>query len=320
MRTGFLYDPRFLDHDTGHGHPESAARLRASIDYLQKQPWFGDLQDIAANPAEEQWLREIHSAAYIARAARACREQAPYLDCADVSISADSYEVALLAAGGALAVADAVMEQRIDNGFALLRPPGHHAEHDQALGFCLFNNVAITARYLQRRHDLDKILILDWDVHHGNGTQHSFEYDPSVLYISLHQYPFYPGSGAYDETGSGNGRGATLNCPQPAGSGDTDYERAFRDRVLPAIDHFRPQAILISAGFDAHRDDPLADVHLSSGFYGWMTRRLMEAADAHAGGRIISLLEGGYNLCALPECIAIHLATLADYRIEPLWP
>ncbi len=320
MRTGFHYDPRYLEHDTGRGHPESAARLRTSIEHLQQQNWFPQLHAIHATSVEEQWLREIHSAAYIERAASACRDRAPYLDCPDVSISAQSCDIARLAAGGALALADAVIDGSVDNGFALLRPPGHHAESDQALGFCLFNNIAITARYLQRQHGLDKILILDWDVHHGNGTQHSFEDDPSVFYLSLHQYPFYPGSGSASETGTGHGRGATLNCPMPAGSSDRDYERAFRDQVLPAIDHFRPEAILISAGFDAHRDDPLAGINLSSEFYGWMTQRLMEAADHHAGGRIISLLEGGYDLNALPACIVRHLGTLSAYHLDPPYP
>ena len=192
-----------------------------------------------------------------------------------------------------------------------MRPPGHHAEHDQAMGFCILNNVAILARYLKAVHGLDKVLVLDWDVHHGNGTQHTFEEDPSVLFASTHQYPFYPGTGAWSETGIGKGRGATLNCPMRAGSDDKDYEAAFMEKILPAIDQFKPEFIIISAGFDAHRDDPLGEINLSTGFYGWMTDRIMEMADKHAGGRIVSVLEGGYNLAMLPLCIEEHLKGLS---------
>ena len=195
--------------------------------------------------------------------------------------------------------------------------PGHHAEEDLAMGFCLFNNVAIVARYLQKKHGLDKVLVLDWDVHHGNGTQHSFEEDPSVFYVSLHQYPFYPGTGAGTENGRGKGKDATLNCPMPAGALDQDYEKVFCETILPKIDKFKPNTILISAGFDAHQDDPLADVCLTTPFYGWMTERMMEIADKYSGGRIISLLEGGYNLEALPRCVATHLAVLSGNNPHP---
>ena len=218
----------------------------------------------------------------------------------------------MLAAGGVTALADNVISREIDNGFALIRPPGHHAERSMALGFCLFNNVAILARYLQKHHGLDRILVMDWDVHHGNGTQHTFEEDPSVLYISLHQYPFYPGTGAAHETGNGRGRGATLNCPMPAGATDEDYRVAFSQQILPKIDAFKPEAVLISAGFDAHRDDPLAQINLSTEFYGWMSQRMMEAAETHANGRLISMLEGGYDLHALSHCIGTHLKVLLD--------
>ncbi len=181
-----------------------------------------------------------------------------------------------------------------------------------AMGFCLFNNVAILARYLQKHHGLEKILILDWDVHHGNGTQHAFEEDPSVLYASLHQYPFYPGTGAASETGIGRGRGATLNCPMPARSGDAEYEQAFLRKILPTVETFKPQIVLISAGFDAHREDPLAGVCLSTEFFGWMTERMKEAAHQFSGGRLISLLEGGYHLDYLPRCIEAHLKALSS--------
>ena len=310
MRSGFLYHPHFLDHDTGYGHPECADRLRATLSYLEDQPWFQHLIAVEAERAEREWLQLVHSNDYIEHVEASCQQGLPFLDTPDVMISRESYDVALLAAGGAMKLADSVISDNIDNGFALLRPPGHHAEYSQALGFCLFNNIAVTARYLQRRHGIGRVLILDWDVHHGNGTQHIFDADPSVFYVSLHQAPFYPGTGSANETGTGDGRGTTLNCPMPAGASDKDYEKIFNEQIIPAV----------NAGFDAHRDDPLAGICLSSAFYHWMTQRVMELADQHAGGRIISLLEGGYNLKALPESIGQHLMALSAYSIEPAYP
>ena len=312
MATAFLYDPRYLDHDTGSGHPERRERLVAAMNYLKGQPWFKELTQISPIVPERKWIETIHSSAYIDHAASTCKSGAPFLDVPDVAVSTESYDVAMLATGGVLALADRVARRESDNGFALIRPPGHHAENNTALGFCLFNNVAITARYLQQHHRLNKILILDWDVHHGNGTQHSFEEDSSVLYISLHQYPYYPGTGAYSETGLGRGVGATLNCPMTAGSDDADYLRAFTDRIIPKIDEFKPEAVLISAGFDAHRADPLAQINLSTEFYGWMSERLLEAADKHANGLLISVLEGGYDLDALSHSVGQHLRVLMD--------
>ena len=310
MATGFLYHSDFLDHNPGMGHPESAKRLSSTLQHLQKQPWFADLQPVTPTPADIPLIENIHSRQYIERARAACQSGAPFLDSMDVGISRNSFDIALLAAGAPLKLADAVINGTIDNGFALLRPPGHHAEADSALGFCLFNNVAILARYLQQQHDIDRILILDWDVHHGNGTQHTFEEDPSVLYISTHQYPYYPGTGAYTETGIGRGEGTILNCPMAAGNGDRDYEHAFMEKILPKIDDFKPEFIIISAGFDAHVDDPLAQMNLSTGFFHWMTQRMMEMANKHCQGRIVSVLEGGYNLQMLPLCIAEHLKGL----------
>ena len=310
MVTGFTFDPDFLDHNPGAGHPECRERLESTISHLRTQPWFGELAPIGADPADPALIEAVHSADYMRRARRVCESGAPFLDSMDVGVSRNSYDIALKAAGAPLALAEAVIAQRISNGFALVRPPGHHAEHELALGFCLFNNVAVLARYLQHRHGVDKVLILDWDVHHGNGTQHTFEEDPSVMYVSLHQYPFYPGTGAASETGTGRGAGTTLNCPMGAGSTDQDYDRAFTQRILPALDAFRPEFVIISAGFDAHRDDPLGQIRLSTEFFGWMTERLMETADRHAGGRIVSVLEGGYNLQMLPRCVAEHLRVL----------
>jgi acetoin utilization deacetylase AcuC-like enzyme len=313
MSTAILYDPRFLEHDTGAGHPERPERLAYAIRELEKKPWFDKLDHVAPGLCDRKWLERIHSSSYVDRTRKQCVAGHSYIDTPDVAVGRSSWDVAVLAAAGAMEIADSVVQGRTDNGFAMIRPPGHHAERATALGFCLFNNVAITARYLQGFHHLEKILILDWDVHHGNGTQHSFESDPSVFYISTHQYPFYPGTGAYSETGTGAGAGATLNIPMSAGYGDNEYRQAFEERILPAARDFKPDAVLLSAGFDAHHNDPLGAINLSTEFYRWMTEQMMEIADAYSGGRLISMLEGGYDLEALAQCISVHLETLSGF-------
>ncbi|MCB1903835.1 MAG: histone deacetylase, partial [Gammaproteobacteria bacterium] len=271
-------------------------RLSAALEYIKQQPFFEEIVPVLPRSAEPEWVQQIHTSRYMARAETACRRNSSHLDSLDVAISTRSFDVALQAAGGALELGDRVVSGALDNAFGLIRPPGHHAEQDMALGFCLFNNIAILARYLQKQHGLQKVLILDWDVHHGNGTQHTFEEDPSVFYVSLHQYPYYPGTGAVAETGKGRGRGATLNCPMPAGADDNDYQSAFTDRILPAVNAFGPEIVLISAGFDAHAADPLAQINLSTECYSWMSERMLEVADQHADGKLIALLEGGYDL------------------------
>lgn len=310
MTTALLYDESYLRHDTGPGHPERPERLSRTYAYLAKCPWFARLKMLSPRLAEEEAILSTHSPEYLGRVRESCESGESVMDTPDVGICPESYEIARLAAGGALTLADAMMAGEIRNGFALLRPPGHHAEADRAMGFCLFNNAAILARYLQKKHGLGKILILDWDVHHGNGTQHTFEEDPSVYYMSLHQYPFYPGTGGYYETGRGRGEGATLNCPMGKGARDEDYEEAFRTMILPEAEVFRPEAVVISSGFDAHEADPLGAVNLTTGFFGWMTERVMEVAAKHASGRILSLLEGGYDLDYLPRCAAEHVRVL----------
>jgi len=311
MTTGLLYDPVYLAHDTGFGHPERSERLSSAIDYIRRQPFFPELVSVLPHSAGSEWVQQIHTPRYIERAKAACLNHYSHLDSMDVAISEHSFDVALQAVGGALALGDQVVSGALDNGFGLIRPPGHHAEHEMALGFCLFNNIAILARYLQKHHGLGKILILDWDVHHGNGTQHTFEEDPSVLYVSLHQYPYYPGTGASSETGRGRGKGATVNCPMRAGAGDSDYKSAFTETILPAVNAFAPEMVLISAGFDAHAADPLAQINLTTDCYTWMTKRMMEVADQHADGKMIALLEGGYDLKALAQSIAAHLRELS---------
>lgn len=316
MRTGFVSDSRFEAHDTGPDHPERPQRMVAALAEIERAPWQGQLHRLPARTADIATVESTHSLAYIRRAQNACATQLPWLDTADVTISAQSCGIAMLAAGSPLVIADAIIEQRVDNGFVLLRPPGHHAERNQAMGFCLFNNVAILARYLRTTHGLDKIAIIDWDVHHGNGTQHSFDDDPGVFFFSVHQYPYYPGTGAACDNGSGAGVGATLNCPLPAGAGDAAYEAVFREKLLPALALFKPECVIISAGFDAHLSDPLADMRVSTAMYGWMTERLLEVADLYAGGRLISVLEGGYDLQGLGQCVREHVGALcgADTR------
>lgn len=316
MTTGFLYDERFLKHDTGREHPESPERLTSVLTHLKKQSWFSGLKPFKPFPAEENWIETVHSYDYLKRAKEECEHGGRYLDTPDVGICPETYEIARLAVGGALTLADEMMAGKIQNAFALMRPPGHHAEKDYAMGFCLFNNIAILARYLQKKHGLEKILILDWDVHHGNGTQHTFYEDPSVFYVSLHQFPFYPGTGAAHETGGGRGKGTTLNCPMAASSGNVFYERAFQEQILPKIEVFRPDAVLISAGFDAHREDPLALMNLDEGCFAWMTSRMLEIAIKYSKGRLISLLEGGYNLKYMPLCVAAHLEVLHGVRFS----
>ncbi len=227
-------------------------------------------------------------------------------------MSAETFEIARLAVGGVLAAVKAVMAGTVHNVFCAVRPPGHHAEHAAARGFCFFNNVAIAARYVRKQHAVERVLIVDWDVHHGNGTQHAFEDDPSVLFCSLHEAPeyLYPGSGYASEQGRGAGKGATINLPMAPGATDDVYEQAFVHRVLPAARSFRPDFVLVSAGFDAHEDDPLSHLRLTDGVYAWMTQQLVRLAEDCCSGRLVSVLEGGYHLEVMPRCVAAHVNEL----------
>lgn len=251
-------------------------------------------------------LEAVHTREHIRHIRRVCEDGGGVLDAGDTHASPASYEVAVLAAGAVLSSVDAVLEGSVSSAFCAVRPPGHHAERDGPMGFCLFNNVAIGARYAQRRHGIERVAILDWDVHHGNGTQHTFEEDPSVLYVSLHQYPFYPGTGAASERGIGAGEGATLNIPLPAGTGEGRYREEFDAQVVPALRSFGPELLLLSAGFDAHRDDPLADMRLTETSFAEFTRRVARIAP------VVSVLEGGYNLAALASSVEHHLRALTE--------
>lgn len=311
-KTGLVYHPAYLEHDMGAGHPESPNRLRAIMHQLEQSGTAARLARIEARRAEDEWITQVHSADYVA----ALRKHAPAsgrvsLD-PDTSMSPGSLMAASLAAGGALAGVDAIMAKQVDHAFCAVRPPGHHAEAGRAMGFCLFNNVAIAARYVQKKYGLKNVLIVDWDVHHGNGTQHSFEHDPSVLFFSTHQYPHYPGTGRAIETGHAAGKGFTINVPMEAGEGDEEYRAVFQKTLVPAADDFKPEFVIISAGFDAHRDDPLAGMALTEEGYAELTHIVAGIAGRHAQGRILSSLEGGYNLTALAASVDRHIQALLD--------
>lgn len=311
-RTGLVQDERFERHVTGAGHPERPARLRAIRERLAQDGLTARCTPIPATPIDMTLVQRVHEGAYIDRARRACEEGRPYLDVPDSGICRESFEIARLAAGSVVNAVDAVMRGEIDNAFCAVRPPGHHAERHMSLGFCLFNNIAIAASHLLASHGLERVAVLDWDVHHGNGTQHTFEEDPRVLFISLHGHPgiVYPGTGYAHERGRGAGAGFTINLPMLPPSGDEEWRAAFADPILPALDRFRPQFVLISAGFDAHRRDPLAPLELSTDVFGWMTDRLAEVARTHGSERLVSVLEGGYDLEALADCVALHVSQL----------
>ncbi|MBM4087906.1 MAG: histone deacetylase [Planctomycetes bacterium] len=310
-RTGFLYDEIYLRHDTGRGHPERPERLTAIVARLKRTGLFDTLTPIGAAPAEVKWLYGVHSPEYVRRVKSSCETGVGHVDSPDVPACARSYEVALVAVGGVLAAVDQVMEGKVANAFCAVRPPGHHALPDRAMGFCLFNNVAVAARYLQQHHKVGKVLIVDWDVHHGNGTQDMFYDDPTVFYFSVHQSPFYPGTGAANETGSGQGRGLTLNVPLSAGAGDATYKRVLHDLLKPEALAFKPDFVLISAGFDAHENDLLGSMRVTSRGFAELTRIVKSIADECCDGRIVSVLEGGYELEGLAASVEAHLRVLA---------
>ena len=309
MAVGFVYHPDYLLHDTGPHHPERAARLEWITQHLQRVGLRDVLHQLAPAPATVEQVALVHPLQCI-EAIRSHTAQAGYshLD-PDTVACPRSFDIALLAVGGVLTAIDAVLAGTVPSAFCAVRPPGHHATATVPMGFCLFNNVAIGARYAQQR-GLRRILIVDWDVHHGNGTQAIFEEDPDVFYCSSHQYPYYPSTGARDDVGSGAGQHATLNLPMPAGSGDADVLAAYREELLPRALAFRPELVLISAGFDGHRDDPLAGWRLTEAGYAELTRLVRQIADASAGGRIVSVLEGGYHPRALPRSVEAHLRAL----------
>ena len=312
-KTGLVYDDIYLNHDTGPHHPEKAKRLTAIIESLRITGLLEKVLHIVPEPAKRDIIALCHEPDYIDKFERDVTNASPFIHTPECPLSPATFEVARYAVGGVLKGVDDVLEGRVKNCFCAVRPPGHHAERSRAMGFCYFNNVAIAARYLQKQHDIDRIMIIDWDVHHGNGTQHIFEENASVFYISLHQDPSscYPGSGWAQETGSGKGRGYTLNLPMSPGSSDEAYLKAM-EHVEQTMDHFKPQFVLISAGFDAHTADPLAHIRLTKKGFESLTRSVKNIAESYAKGRIVSVLEGGYNMEALKESIEAHLTVLME--------
>ncbi len=301
MKVGFVYDPIYLKHDTGQ-HVENAGRLEAIISHLEQTQLKQQLIPIKPRAASIEEISQVHHKQYISRIQDAAQRGGGWLD-ADTVMSPDSYEAAVYAAGGVIGATETVMNGEIDSAFALVRPPGHHATDQRAMGFCLFNNVAIATKYALNKYKLDRIAIIDFDVHHGNATHDTFYDDPQVLYISTHQYPFYPGTGRAEQTGSGTAEGTTVNIPLPAGCGDTEYLQVFEQIIAPATKRFKPEFILVSAGYDPHWADGIALMQVTTTGFGRMVKIIKGLADELCHGRLVFTLEGGYNPIALATSV-----------------
>ncbi len=301
MKVGFIYDPIYLKHDTGQ-HVENATRLEAIISHLEQTRLKQQLTPIRPRAASIEEVSLVHHKQYISHVQDIAQKGGGWLD-ADTVMSSSSYEAAIYAAGGAIRATEAVMNGEVDSAFALVRPPGHHATSQRAMGFCLFNNIAIATKYALARYQLERILIIDFDVHHGNATQETFYDNPQVLYISTHQYPFYPGTGSIGETGSGGGKETTVNIPLMAGCGDAEYLQVFEQIIVPAARRFDPSLILVSAGYDAHWADGIALMQMSTTGFVQIVGAIRGLADELCSGRLVFTLEGGYNLTALATSI-----------------
>lgn len=307
-KIAIAYDDSFLLHDAGPMHPESPERLKAIMEMIKEI----DLEYVIIQPREatRQELILVHDAEYVDMILGLHPKGLIMLD-PDTAFSPGTAKASLMAVGAVLESVDKIVAGEYNRAFCPVRPPGHHAEPDRAMGFCVFNNIAVGAAYAIDKKRIKKAAIIDWDVHHGNGTQKMFYSSDKVLYVSLHQYPYYPGTGSAGETGTGSGKGYNINIPMGYGSSDDDYRMAFNDIIIPALDDFKPELMFISAGFDAHRSDPLAGISLSTEFYGEMTSILRKIANKYCDGKIISVLEGGYNIDILKETVALHLTELA---------
>ncbi|MHC1623794.1 MAG: histone deacetylase family protein [Candidatus Methanospirareceae archaeon] len=311
--TGFVYHEDYLRHNTGY-HPESAERLISIMRKLEEGGLTEKIERILPVRALQEQIKYVHADAYVKKVEAMCKGDGGMLD-PDTPLCSDTYSTALLAAGGVIKAVDAVMDESNDlkHIFALIRPPGHHANSNRGRGFCIFNNVAIAAEHLKRKHGAKRILIADWDVHHGNGTQDVFFEDPSVLYFSTHQYPHYPGTGWINEVGKGDGKGFTVNVPLPIGTGDAGYLYALNNILVPIAMEFNPDFVLVSCGFDAHRADPLASMKVTSSGFGLFTDVIIAIAKKNCEGRIVMALEGGYNLDAIAEsALSVFNSLLAN--------
>lgn len=310
LKTGIVKDSRYLDHRPGAFHPESPERLEAIYSMLEGADMSGLFQDIPVRRSKRDELLLVHSPKYVDMIMATEGKGYSSLD-PDTAVSEGSCEAALLAAGGLCEAISAVVSKKLNNAFALVRPPGHHAESNRAMGFCLFNNVAIGARFAQKFHGTERILVVDWDLHHGNGTQHTFEENPTTLYFSTHQYPYYPGSGSFEQIGIGKGKGFTVNVPLSPGHGDAEYIGVFKRVLEPIALEFEPDLVLVSAGFDIYEDDPLGGMLVTPHGFAALTRSVMDIADACCDGKVVITLEGGYNLTGLSESVKAVLKELA---------
>jgi acetoin utilization deacetylase AcuC-like enzyme len=313
-RTGIVTDPLYIKHDPGPGHPESPDRLRSVYSLIEQEGLADDTQAIAARPASQAEICRVHAPEYYKRILDS-EGQSVMLD-PDTATSADSYQAALLAAGGTEVLVELVGQGQLDNGYALVRPPGHHAEQARAMGFCLFNNVAIAAEHAIAACKMDKVLIVDWDLHHGNGTMHSFYDRPEVLYFSTHQYPYYPGTGALEDVGVGQAEGGTVNVPLVPGMGDQEFRAIFNQVLAPVVTSFSPDMILVSTGFDTYRRDPLGGMKMTAEGYGALTWDLMQMAKHSCAGKLVFTLEGGYHLDGLSRGIVYCINALIG-KYEP---
>jgi len=316
-RVGLIQHPAYLEHITSDYHPEHPNRLKTIYALLAQGQGGGRFEVWQPREATLDELQQVHAPSYVRRieATRGCGHT--QLD-PDTHVSSETYRVAKLAAGGLLVLVEALFANRIDNGFALIRPPGHHAEADRGMGFCIYNNVAVAARYAQAAGLAQRVLIVDWDLHHGNGTQHMFESDHSVLYFSTHQYPFYPGTGRADEVGRSKGVGHTVNVPLPGGQGNADFLAIYEGLLAPIAEQFRPDLMLVSAGFDTYYQDPLGSMRVTENGFGEIMQCLMRIAEAHCQGRILLTLEGGYHVEGQARSVKCVLEALAGETGPPV--